>query len=366
LALTLVDTGDSPESLKQRLCELRRAQAALQDMGSGRTATVCMSHRTVVAIEHKMQLLLELANYVASYKEVALKRDHLLQAIESNAGGENEEPQLDIAARLEHFLQNSVANCGKRTSARPRSASSDKRTSSRGSLASCISGLPVQHIAVVQARVLLQQEGHAWAVEILKRAKTVAEAAKEAARRADPNEHLRRSSNNGCNSPSSVIGQMVALATKLGVPKEHPHLQDAWTLAVELRLAELQQVLQAEQSRAVRAAGRCDRGEASAEAAGHVEAGVRAASDFGVPWEQLGPFANAAVDLRAESARRLAAGQVEYSCGRSNAVREASVQRANAAIEAAFAAGVPKDHQAIKDARRLAAQIREDLNNKHE
>jgi hypothetical protein len=224
----------------------------------------------------------------------------------------------------------------------------------------------MQHIAVVQAQVLLQQEGHAWAVEILARAKTTATVAKEAAHSAENSVHLpSRSNYNGRNNPSSVIGQMVALATKLGVPKEHPHMQDAWKLAAEMRLAELQQVLQAEQSRAVRAAARGDRGEAHVEAATHVEAAVRAASDFGVSWEKLGPFANAAVDLRAEAARRLAAGQVDYSCGRSHAVCEASVQRANTAIEDSFAAGVPKDHQAIKEARRLVAQIREDLNSRH-
>mmetsp|Transcript_85365 Transcript_85365/g.169321 ORF Transcript_85365/g.169321 Transcript_85365/m.169321 type:complete len:860 (-) Transcript_85365:285-2864(-) len=367
LGITLVDTGDSPELLKQRLCELRRAQAALQGMGSGRTATACVSQRTIVAIEHKMQLLVELADCTASYREVASKRDQMLQAIESNVGGETEEPQLSMAARLDNFLQTSVANCTKRSSAQLRNTSSDRRCSSRGFRlhSPCISGLPVQHIAVVQARVLLQQEGHAWAVKVLERAKAVATAAKQVAQRVENNQHLlRRSSSDGCNNPSSVVEGMVALATKLGVPKEHPHLQDAWNLAVELRLAEIQHVLQAEQLRAVRAAGGVDRGEAHAEAASHVEAAVRAASDFGVSWEQLGPFANAAVDLRAESARRLAAGQVEYSCGGSSAVREASVQRVHAAIEAAVVAGVPRDHQGIKEARRLAVQIREEFHSR--
>jgi len=104
LERTLADIGDTPESLKQRLCELRRARAALQGMGSGRTATVCVAHRTIAAIEHKMQLLLELAGCTATYKEVALKRDHLLQAIESNVGGETEDPELGMAARLDSFF----------------------------------------------------------------------------------------------------------------------------------------------------------------------------------------------------------------------------------------------------------------------
>merc|ERR1712203_1131868 len=136
-----------------------------------------------------MQLLVELADCTASYREVASKRDQMLQAIESNA----------------------------------------------------------------------------WAVKVLERAKAVATAAKQVAQRVENNQHLlRRSSSDGCNNPSSVVEGMVALATKLGVPKEHPHLQDAWNLAVELRLAEIQHVLQAEQLRAVRAAGGVDRGEAHA------------------------------------------------------------------------------------------------------
>mmetsp|Transcript_15525 Transcript_15525/g.34502 ORF Transcript_15525/g.34502 Transcript_15525/m.34502 type:complete len:992 (-) Transcript_15525:73-3048(-) len=329
LELTLSDMEDTPELLRNRLEELRNVSAPLRGAGA---RAACVLQRALAVAERKLGLLSELCSRSAVLESLGARREALL--LRALAGGDGSSPEqiLGEAAGFGAHLQKSVHG-------EEANGSSGEPTAALVDVFRASFRLPAQHKVSRHAQALLREDGPNWAATALQLAQAAADEGVSGA-----------STTTGAKidtlEPSLGIRRMIDVVASIGVPRKQIQLEQAWQLALEIRVAAVVRLAQAERIRGTVAAEHGDHGRVALEAAGRIEAAVRAASAFGVEEAQLRGALRKASSLRSDGAQGLAmvaveAAQVDVLCG----AAPATVERA---IEAAVATGVPRGRFALE------------------
>lgn len=366
---TLADTQDTPEQLQCRVAELQ--DGAERAGSSGRHPTLCISSRTLAVAERKLELVSELVKRTEAYEVVCSRRSEVLRACAKSAV--QPEDLVGDAAGFAKHVRACVHHGGN-----PQDANKTLFDVFCKSF-----GLPAQHLAVLRARQLLDEEGILWASFVLREAESIvgiyrAQHTEEVARNELPSGRRPEGAAARANFPerasegghdrgkgrddAQTVQRMIDVAVCLGVPRNHPDLGQAWLRAVEIRVAMVMENVRVEQERNARAAARGDRGQVSTRAAATVEAELKAAQAFGVASILLAGARQAAVDLRAEGALRLAKAEVAAleEGSRPRTAYAAAALQMEGALLAALGAGVPQEHASMVETWSLVKQVREE------